>query len=254
MRVVQINTVFGDGSTGRTTKELHNYLMSKKHESFVFYGTGKKSNDANVILTQNRFSYLVNNFFGRLLGAEGFLAASSTKKIIKHVRKIKPDVVHLRNLHGSYINIPKLFNFLAKENVKVVMSLHDLWMLTGKCPSPYLHSCEKWKTGCNHCPAKKDYPISWFFDNSKKQFKHKKRSLASLKNNIYIMGVSNWTKTMADSYPLPLQTGFIYNWIDTELFKPKEQNDTENNSINVLFASAIWEQKSEKFNDLLQLR
>ena len=250
MRVTQINTVYESGSTGRTTKELHDALLEKGIESFVIFGVGKRRSDSHIFRSQTKFEYIINNFFSRLLGIEGFLAFLSTHRIIKFLKIIKSDIVHLRNLHGHYVNIPKLFKYLRKENCKVVMSLHDLWMFTGACPSPYLHNCEKWKTRCSNCPAKHDYPSSWLFDFSKRKQLRKQHSLLSIKDKLTVVGVSQWTKKMVDVSNLGLATTFIYNWIDVNKFFP-EKIKNKSSQIELLCVSAVWEKNSEKYNNLL---
>ena len=252
MKVVQINTVYESSSTGRTTKELHEALLKRGIDSFVVFGVGKKTNNPLIYRTQTRIGYIINNFFARLLGLEGFLAQLSTRKIIKILKKINPDIVHLRNLHGHYINLPLLFSYLNKSTCKVVMSLHDLWMLTGSCPSPYLHNCEKWKERCFDCPAKREYPESWFFDFSKKNHFRKRECLLSIKDKLTLVGVSQWTMKMAESSNLNLKITYIYNWINLDLFFPRLINKNSS-KIELLCVASIWEKGSKKLNDLIAI-
>ena len=252
MKVVQINTVYGAGSTGRTTKELHEALKRDGIDSFVIFGVGNKDIDPHIFRSQTKFGYMVNNVFSRLFGLEGFLAFCSTLRIITHLKKIKPDVIHLRNLHGHYINIPLLFRFLRRTECKIVMSLHDLWMFTGSCPSPYLYNCEKWKEKCFSCPAKHEYPSSLFFDFSKIKHNYKRRSILSIKDRLTIVGVSQWTMKMAKLANMPLSVTYIYNWIDLENFSPKEQTSISS-QIELVCVSSMWEKDSDKLNNLIYI-
>ena len=253
MRILQINTVYAKSSTGRTTKELHQALKANGIESFVIFGNGKRiKDDSNVYRSQTKVGYLFNNFFSRLFGLEGFLAYFSTARIKQLIRKIKPDIIHLRNLHGHYINIPSLFSFLNKEKMKVIISLHDLWMFTGSCPSPYLFNCEKWQTNCEKCPAKHDYPKSWFFNPSSYMHKQKKKALSQIKDKLLVLGVSSWTKEMALKANLDLTCSYIYNWVDTNIFCPQKRKQNDN-FIELLCVSSIWSKGSEKLNDLIYI-
>ena len=252
MRVVQINTVYENGSTGRTTKELHEALLRRGIDSYVAFGVGKKTTDSRVYRSQSKFGYSINNLLSRLLGIEGFVSHFSTYRILRFLKRIKPDIVHLRNLHGHYINIPTLFNFLSKNECKIVVSLHDLWMFTGSCPSPRLYNCEKWKTTCFSCPAKREYPSSWLFDFSRRMHICKKRFLLSVKERMTVVGVSKWTMKMADSSNLGFSTTYIYNWIDLNKFSPKKIVQ-DSPKIELVCISSIWEKNSEKFNDLVSI-
>jgi glycosyltransferase involved in cell wall biosynthesis len=139
---------------------------------------------------------------------------------IEKIEKIKPDIIHLYNIHGYYINIEILFKYLQKTKIPVVWTFHDCWPITGHCSYFSFEGCEKWKTQCFSCPQKTDYPASWFIDRSEKNFNLKKKLFTSLPN-ITLVPVSKWLsgileESFLQNYPLKV----IHNGINTEVFRP----------------------------------
>ena len=130
--------------------------------------------NALAILIKN--GYIIGGTLGkkihavlsRLGGKQAYFSSFATKKLIKHIENVKPDIVHLHNLHSNFVNLNMLLKYLGKKDISTVITLHDCWFYTGKCCHYLEDNCEKWKAICGNCPALKKHNNSWFFDRSKK--------------------------------------------------------------------------------------
>ena len=159
MKVLQINTVVDFGSTGRTVSELAYSINLNGDECYCAYGQ-KKSSLKNSFKIGTRLENHLHNIGSRIFGKQGYFTVWGTKSLIRYIETIQPDVIHLRNLHGNYLNLKILFNYLSKANVPVVWTLHDCWAFTGKCAHYTNVECYKWQTHCFDCPQVKKYPLS----------------------------------------------------------------------------------------------
>lgn len=192
MKIIQINSVYKNGSTGRIVESLHNFYLDNGNESFVVYGRGKtKIDDENVFKCSSELASKINAFRARITGllyGGNFLA---TKKAIKIVKKINPDFVHIHNMNDNYINVYKFLAFLAKNEIKTIITLHSEQTYTGTCG--YALGCEKWANiGCSKCPHLYLSTKSKL-DNTKKAF-YKIKSVISLfkKSKLTIVGCTPW--------------------------------------------------------------
>ena len=257
MRVLQVNTIHKNKSTGRTCWELSKALTEKGHVCLTAYGHIDVG-EANSYCINSDLEYKIHNVLSRLTGLEGYFSYFPTKRLIKKIKEFNPDVIHLRNLHGHYLHLPTLFKFLKKSQIPVVMHLHDCWILTGKCCHPTYHNnCDGWLTECRNCPARAEYPVSWCFDFSTMMFRHKKKWFSGLSKCI-VVGVSDWMagegkKSYMGSFPVKR----VYNWIDTDVFKPRDAKKSDfgldEDKFTVVCAGADWNPGNVKTNDLLAL-
>lgn len=160
----------------------------------------------------------------RIFDCCGFLSKRATKQLVKQIEKIRPDVIHLHNIHGYYLNIPILFDYLKKSGIPVVWTLHDCWAFTGHCVHYTCVSCFKWKSECYDCPRKKTYPNSFLFDRSKQNFELKKRAYDNIPN-ITLVPVSYWlghevSQSILGKYKIHV----IQNGIDVNVFRPRRDS------------------------------
>lgn len=223
MKVVQINAVYNNSSTGRNTKELHNYLISLGYSSYVFC-SNVQDKENNVFVIGNWFDHKLHALESLICGLQGYFSFCSTYKMLQHLEYIKPDVVLLHNLHANFINVPLLLNYLAKKEIPTIFVLHDCWFFTGHCCHYTEDGCFKWKIECMKCPIPHKYNRSLFFDRSRKVFIDRKRYYHSIPK-IGVIGVSDWITNEARLSPLfPSRTLIrrIYNWIDLDVFYPRE--------------------------------
>ena len=220
MKVVQINSVCGTGSTGRIALGISEISHQHNIDNFIIYGYGKC--DYLYSECMQSVIYLKFNILKtRLFGKHGFYSQLATKKLLKRLDEITPDIIHLHNIHGHYINVRMLFEYIVKKDIKVIWTLHDCWAFTGHCSYFDYIGCDKWKTGCYECAQRRNYPDSWFFDRSKECFKDKKELFCSVMD-MTIVTPSKWLadligESFLNKYPCKI----INNGIDLGKFKPQ---------------------------------
>lgn len=220
--LLQINVSINSGSTGRIAEEIGQKAIELGWKSYIAYGRSSQSSKSIPIKVGSKIGILFHLLHTRLFDnhALGLSSKRATKKLIKEIEIINPDIIHLHNIHGYYINVKVLFNYLSKVDIPVVWTLHDCWSFTGHCAHFEAVGCEKWKTECHSCPLTKRYPASIRIDNSTNNFRVKKRLFNSL-SNLTLVPVSSWLKELLPYSFLsniPAQT--IYNGIDLSIFKP----------------------------------
>ena len=216
--LLQINTVVNYGSTGRIAGEIGQFVIQHGWESYIAYGRNGKSCKSKTFKIGTDFDVKMHGLQTRLFDRHGLASRNSTKKLIEQIQKIKPDIIHLHNLHGYYLNIEILFNFLAFANIPIVWTLHDCWSMTGHCVHFDYIGCEKWKTKCFGCPQKTRYPASILIDRSRKNHKLKKE-LFTLNKKMTIVPVSNWLSSIVQqSFLSNYSIKVINNGIDLEVF------------------------------------
>ncbi len=246
MKILQINAVYGSSSTGRTTMELDTELLKQGHESLIAVTKTIKERD-NIYIIGNKFDWNLHGLLSRLLGTQAYFSNNSTKKLVEYIDKNNPDVIHLRNLHGNYINLPILLKYIAKKNIPTVITLHDCWFFTGKCCYYTADNCCKWQTQCDDCSIIEKYNKSWFFDRTRKMFDDKRELLGNIKN-LAVIGVSDWLTNDAKKAPILENAKIIkriYNWINLEVFYPKDTTVLREelnltNEFVVLSVSQVW--------------
>lgn len=258
MRVLFVNAVCGSGSTGRIVTDLCEILKQQGHQVHVVYGVGQASRIApeDTTCISNKVDYYIHNATARITDRAGFYSHLATKKLIQAIKAFSPDVIHLHNLHGFYVNIKMLFEFLAEADIPVVWTLHDCWAMTGHCAHFSYVGCDKWKTGCEYCPQVSEYPKSYGVDQSRRNYADKKRLFTSVKN-MTIVTPSEWLARIArqsflNKYPVMS----IPNGIDLNMFKPTPSDVREKYHIGnkkmVLAVSNVWNDK-KGFPDMCEL-
>lgn len=223
MKIVQINAVYEYSSTGRTMREMDEYLSEHGYESYKFYSTTSPGSKKYEVIGC-KIDHKIHAFFSRLTGRQGWFSYLATKGIISKLERINPDIVVLRVLHGNFINIPELLRYLARKDIATVVVLHDVWSFTGHCCYYTEHHCDKWMSCCHDCPALNTDNKSWFFDNSKKNFLAKKELFNAIPR-LAVVGVSDWVTNEAKKSPVfrnAMIIQRIYNWIDLDVFKPMD--------------------------------
>lgn len=246
MRIVQINGG-AKGSTGKIMMGIADVARTQGHEVMCASPITTTNRDAGEDCGYYRIgtfnSRRVNVALARITGFNGCFAWLETYKLLKKIDEFKPDIIHLHNLHDSYINLPMLFSYIKKHNVPTVWTLHDCWSFTGQCPHFTMVKCDKWKTGCHNCPQYKEYPAS-LYDNTKKMWQLKKKWFTGVKN-MTIVTPSEWLANLVnESYLKEYPIKVINNGIDLNIFKPTPCDDVMGggklNAHIVLFVSFGW--------------
>ncbi len=247
MRIVQINGG-AKGSTGKIMMGIAEVARTQGHEVMCASPITTTNRDAGEDCGYYRIgtfnSRRVNVALARITGFNGCFAWLETYKLLKKIDEFKPDIIHLHNLHDSYINLSMLFSYIKKHNVPTVWTLHDCWAFTGQCPHFTIVKCDKWKAGCHNCPQYKEYPAS-LYDNTKKMWQLKKKWFTGVKN-MTIVTPSEWLAGLArESYLKQYPIEVINNGIDLNVFKPTHSNFREQYGIPgdkyiVLGVSFAW--------------
>ena len=240
MKIVQINATCGIGSTGKICVGISQLLSDDNVENYILYSS--KSNGYPLGIACSSDQYVkAQALKSRIFGNYGFNSQNATKKIIRELERIKPDIVHLHNIHGHDCDLETLFRYFKNQKTKLIWTFHDCWGFTGYCTYFDIASCSKWKTECSSCPQRKSF--SFLFDKSQQLHQRKKQAFEGL--DLTIVTPSQWLANMVhQSFLKEYPVEVIRNGIDLDIFKPTESNfrkkhGLENKKI-VLGVSFIW--------------
>ena len=217
--LIQINTVCNT-STGKLMGDIQRQAAAEGYKTLSIVGRRKCFNDLTCKKVGNFFSFWMHVVITTLYDKQGYGSYFDTKKIVDILRKEKPDIIHLHNLHGYYLNLPVLFRYLSTEyNGKIFWTFHDCWPITGHCAYFTAAKCEKWLYGCSKCPNKKKYPVSLFEDNSSQNYEEKKDMFNKLKH-LTIIVPSEWmAEIVGRSFMAQYPIRIVNNGIDLRMFQ-----------------------------------
>lgn len=250
-KLLQINVTANSGSTGKIAEAIGQLAISRGWESWIAYGRGTPQSESHLIRIGNDLDMRWHGVETRLLDNHGLASRRTTRKFISQIKEINPDIIHLHNIHGYFINYPQLFRFLREWGGPVVWTWHDIWPMTGHCAFFGKDQCEKWMTGCHECKRKTVYPGSLLNNRSSKNFEEKRRAFSSLDNMTIVM-VSEWLNEMKkDSFLKDIPGVVINNGIDLDVFSPEPTPSKEKEY--VLAVANVWT-KEKGWDDLMSLR
>lgn len=258
LKVVQINALGKTRSTGRTTWEMHEYLEKNGIKSYIATANGSDCPESYAISSM-RFMHL-DTVMSILTGLECYHSRIQTIKFLKYLDEIKADIVHLRILHNSYINLKMLLKYLAKKNIATVVTLHDFWFMTGKCCYYTEFGCDRWQTGCYNCPAMDTDARRRLFDRTSRMWRDKKEWFEKI-NKLAVIGNSEWTtaESRKSYFKNAKIVDCVYNWIDFEEFYPRTESIVRKelgleNKKMILGVSTFWTENSTKgFSSYMEL-
>lgn len=227
MKVVQINATCGVGSTGKICTSISSILTKNNIENYILYSSGKSGYPAGIRYMTDR-EVKMGALEARILGNFGFNSLMATKRMVRKVRDLNPDIVHLHNIHSHNCNLSILFAYLRENKKKVIWTFHDCWAFTGSCTYFSYVGCDKWKTKCSNCP--KAHEFSWLLDTSSRLYERKKKLLSDI--SMTIVTPSRWlSELVRDSFLRNCNLAIINNGIDTEIFKPMQSGFRAEHSI-----------------------
>lgn len=248
--ILQINTVATWGSTGRIADSIGDLALDEGWRSVIAYGREPhyKSNSELIRIGSN-IDVNLHGVASRIFDSHGLWSKKATRHFIKQIDNIKPDIIHLHNIHGYYLHFPTLFNYLRLSKIPTVWTLHDCWPFTGHCTHYMARNCARWQTGCHHCPAKKEYPASFVADRSVRNYHLKKQYFTGLQN-LTLVPVSEWLACdLRKSFLKDANICVINNGVDVETFKPCFPK-----SDNVIIGVAsVWDHR-KGLDDFVALR
>lgn len=248
-RIVQINACYGYGSTGVIVKDLHDMCVKDGMECVVAYS------QSNIIVEDgykmgNFISNKLHAVFARISGKQGYFSMLSTLKFLLFLEYYKPDIIHLHNLHGCYINVPLLLKYVSKRRIPVVVTLHDCWFYTGGCSHYTSACCDKWLKACGNCPRRYDETSAYLWDSSSRMLTDRKRLFGDIRK-LACVGVSKWIAEEAHKTVFKDAICMtIYNGVDTNFFHPVESDFRE--KYNLKNKKIILAPANKWFSDINQ--
>lgn len=258
MKLLQISIEVNSGSVGRIAEQIGLEVLKTGAESYITFARNNLPSKSKTIKIGNKFDIYFHGIKTRIFDDHCYGSTRPTKKLIKQIRELNPDIILLHHIHGYFLNMRILFEYLSKLNIPIVWTFHDCWSFTGHCAHFDAIGCEKWKTGCYACPLKTSYPASYLFDRSRKNYIEKKKLFNSVKN-LTIVPVSNWLGDIVkESFLSSNNIKVIYNGIDINTFKPSTNNKETREKFGlkdefvVLGLSSVWN-KSKGFDDFINL-
>ncbi len=257
--IFQICVEPNKGSVGRIAEQIGLKMKYNGWSSYIAYGRPGLISDSILIKIGNFIDIVYHLIITRLFDRHCFGSRIATKKLVKKIETLNPDVILLHHIHGYFVNIDVLFSYFLKKRKKVYWIFHDCWAFTGHCAYFDYVKCDKWKTECNNCVQKREYPKSIFLDRSKQNFIFKKSILESYPN-LNIISVSNWMTDLVKVSFLRNHNLFtIHNGIDLDKFHriPDVTETIVKYNIQskyiILGVASLWE-KRKGLDEFIKLR
>ena len=226
MRVAHIN-VTSELSTGKIALGICESLQQNGHAALLCYARGGLPGGVPGFRIGSRLDTMVHAGLSRFFDCAGFLSRRATKRLVRQLRLYRPDIVHLHNLHGYYLNLPILMEYLCDADIPVVWTLHDCWPFTGHCAHYAMAGCMRWRSGCHHCPNLRQYPASWLLDRSRPNWQDKRDCITALRD-LTLVAPSRWLagearQSFLGKYPVRV----LPSGIDLEAFRPADKEAVE---------------------------
>lgn len=250
MKVLEINSVYGSGSTGRIACQIGSVVVHNGGECYVAYARFKNDKASNIPSYKigSKASILFHALGTRLFDRQGFFSYFATKRFLRFIDEYNPDIIHMHNIHGYYLNLKLLFTYIKQKNIPVVWTLHDCWPFTGHCAYFDYVGCNKWINGCYLCPQKKKYPSSYLFDSSRKNWIQKKELFTSIPNMVLVTP-SYWLANLASkSFLKEYSIKMIHNGIDLSKFYPRQQKQRDHKQKCILACASGWDKMKGKYD------
>ncbi|HPW53282.1 MAG TPA: glycosyltransferase [Erysipelotrichaceae bacterium] len=256
MKVYEINVVCGKGSTGRIVTDIYDSVLEAGGRCRIAYGRYDTSSYFNALKITDNFDVYLHALMTRITDRHGLFSHQATKRLIADIKQFDPDIIHLHNIHGYYVNYRLLFEFLKEYAKPVVWTLHDCWSFTGHCAHFDLIGCEKWKTQCSKCPGIQYYPTA-YVDNSSNNYRLKKKLFTDIED-LTLVTPSKWLMDLVKlSFFKEKQIKLLVNGIDLSKFNPSESDFKKRYGIEnkkmLLGAANVFGAK-KGFNDFIRLK
>lgn len=257
-KLLIINVTANSGSTGRIAEEIGQTAISNGYDTYFAYGKRVNNSKNKLIKIGKKLNIQLHGIESRLFDNHGFSSRIATKRFIKEIERIKPDIINIHNLHGYYINVKILFKYLNKTNIPIVWTFHDCWPFTGHCSHFIKHNCYKWKTECFSCPNKKGYPKSLLFDRSRTNYIKKKELFTNIEK-LTIVSPSLWLSNLVkESFFKQKKIITINNGVDVNTFNSINNHTNIKSKLNlndekiIVGVASVWTY-SKGFYDFIRL-
>ena len=260
MKVLLINSVCGIRSTGRICTDIAQELERQGHTVRIAYGRVEQVPqwaEKYAVPIGGAVSVALHGARTRLLDDHGFGSVAATRRFLRWAEEYDPELLWLHNLHGYYINIRLLFDWIrSRPQMQVKWTLHDCWAFTGHCSHFDFVRCDKWQTGCHRCPQRARYPKSLFWDRSRSNYLRKQAIFTGVKD-LTLITPSHWLAELVKQsflgcYPVEVR----HNTIDTEIFRPTQGNFRATHGLShvklILGVASAWSDR-KGLQDFYQL-
>lgn len=255
--ILQINTTLNFGSTGRIAENIGLVAQRAGWRSVIAHGPRMKNpSRLETIQTNSLFDEKIHGaLYSLLLDKHGLGSRGATERFIDIVKtEIKPDIIHLHNIHGYYINYEVLFRYLKTTDIPIIWTMHDCWSFTGHCANFDAIGCDKWEIECSNCPQSKNYPVSLFYDNSRSNYNLKKTLFTSIVDRLTIVPVSHFLESFVRrSFFSKSRICVIHNGVNIETFCPNGNPNNKPEKFRILGVASPWSAKKGLF-DFYELR
>lgn len=256
MKIYQVNILCGSGSTGRIAVNMAKKTEAEGGQCRIAYGRSKALKGVNSFKAAKTWEVYWHILMTRITGRHGLYSKRATRRLIHDIQAFQPDVIHLHNIHGYYLNYEILFAFLKQYGKPIQWTLHDCWAFTGHCAYFTMAGCEQWKKQCEQCIQLREYPVCWTEGDVAENFRKKRNAFTNVPNMELIVP-SEWLKKLVEQsflkeYPIEV----VYNTVDTTVFRPTKSNFREKHGLQdkkiILGVANIWNTR-KGLKDLVQL-
>lgn len=249
MKILALNTFAGSGSTGRIALDIAQYAAGQGSETIIGFGAG------DVPLEAQQFALRIGGRAGRkwhgalrkLLDGEGYGSLAATLRLISFLKVYRPDVVHLHNLHGCYLNHRLLFRALRASGVPVLWTLHDCWPFTGHCAYFDFIGCDRWQTACHHCPQLRGYPTCIGADGSARNYRRRRKLFTDVPNMTLAVPCRWMGELVSHSFLANHPVRVVYNGVNRDVFRPIPSDIRQKHGITepyvALAVASEWEER-----------
>ena len=262
-KLLQINPVIRmNTSTGRIMQEIGEIALDNGWDSYIAYSFGRdgvKPCKSKLVPVGDKLSVAFHGLWTRLTDRHGLASNAATRKLIDEIKTLQPDIIHIHNVHGYFLNYKLFFEFLKELDMPVIWTVHDSWIYTGHCYYYSSIQCDRWKTGCGKCPQQRKFPTSWFVDRSAANFEDKSISFNSIKDKLTIVPVSEWIRgEMSYSFLKDCKYQVIHNGINLDVFdvQPDDKAVREKYGLGdkkiILGLASIWS-KEKGWDDFVKM-
>ena len=257
-KIAFVNTV-RTGSHGRLIADLQHAAKNNGFETVVAFGRGEAAAEGTrSIRIGTKTNVLSHVALTRIFDAHGSGSRRATITFVKELSKCNPDIIHLHNAHGYYLHLETFFSYVRERRIQTLWTLHDCWAFTGHCSHFIRANCERYQSGCHHCPLKGEYPASLLFDASRKNWQNKRKILQGIET-LKIICPSVWLDRMVgQSFLKDVPRGIIPNGVDLSLFVPnkdtsiRERLGIPKERIMLLSAASPFDRR-KGFDDIMEL-
>lgn len=231
MKILIVGNTYKYGSTGQIAYIYSQELKRRGHKCLVAVGKNIY-NDKECIELEDKLGRGFHYIASLITGYEGRFSYRATNKLIHIIEEYKPDIIQLLNLHGYYLNIYKLLDFVGSKGIRTVYSMLDEYPYLGHCC--YAYECNHFMDECRHCKLdKKQYIKTFFFRRGHATYKLKKQAYDKVRDLTFTGPKWVIERALMSSLLKDKKLVEVDEFIDTEnTFYPRKNYSVDVKEIN----------------------